>query len=59
MTGAGQKEARLKVLTALVGAPITWGRDLYSADAVLVLDNLTRAVVDGCSPGHGGPASRQ
>lgn len=46
VTGAGQKEARLKVLTALVGAPITQGRDLYSADAVLVLDNLTRAVVD-------------
>ena len=34
------------MLTALVGAPITQGRDLYSADAVLVLDNLTRAVVD-------------
>ena len=46
VTGAGQKEARLMVLTALVGAPITQGRDLYSADAVLVLDNLTRAVVD-------------
>ena len=36
-TGASQKEARGLVLTALVGAPITQGRDLYSADAVLVL----------------------
>lgn len=46
VTGGGQKEARLKVLTALVGAPITQGRDLTSTDAVLVLDNLSRAVVD-------------
>ena len=46
MTGAGQKEARLKVLTALVGAPITQGAVTLLGRRRAGADNLTRAVVD-------------
>lgn len=44
--GAGQKEARLKVVSGILGRAVASASDLTSDDAVLVLDNLTRAVVD-------------
>lgn len=44
--GTGQKEARLKVVSHILERTVTSASDLTSADAVLVLDNLTRAVVD-------------